>query len=115
MIFTFYKARGLNVGSSLVEDDKMDLARDLEAKAKAAGVELILPTDVVVADAFSADANSKVVPVDAIPDGWMVSWIWYSFCHFHFIQTQASFGKNGNKSNILHFCRALILDQIQPN
>jgi phosphoglycerate kinase len=71
MIFTFYKARGLNVGKSLVEDDKLDLARALEAKAKAKGVQLLLPTDVVVADNFSPDANSQIVDINHIPDGWM--------------------------------------------
>lgn len=71
MIFTFFKARGMSVGSSLVEEDKLDLARELEAKAKAKGVEFILPTDVVVADKFAPDANTQVVSVDAIPDGWM--------------------------------------------
>ena len=50
MIFTFYKARGLNIGASLVEDEFVELARTLEAKAKAKGVQLLLPTDVVVAD-----------------------------------------------------------------
>jgi phosphoglycerate kinase len=50
MIFTFYKARGLAVGKSLVEEDKLELAKELEAKAKAKGVELLLPTDVVLAD-----------------------------------------------------------------
>jgi phosphoglycerate kinase len=71
MIFTFYKARGLNVGKSLVEDDKLDLARALEAKAKEKGVEFLLPTDVVVADKFAADANVQIVNVNNIPDGWM--------------------------------------------
>ncbi|KAL4431129.1 hypothetical protein ABPG75_006385 [Micractinium tetrahymenae] len=71
MIFTFYKAQGLSVGSSLVEEDKLELAKELMAKAKAKGVEFVLPTDVVVADKFAADADSKVVPVSAIPDGWM--------------------------------------------
>jgi phosphoglycerate kinase len=71
MIFTFYKARGLNVGKSLVEDDKLDLARALEAKAKEKGVQLLLPTDVVVADSFSPDANSQIVDINHIPDGWM--------------------------------------------
>jgi phosphoglycerate kinase len=71
MIFTFYKARGLNVGNSLVEDDKLDLARALEAKAKEKGVEFLLPTDVVVADKFAADANVQIVNVNNIPDGWM--------------------------------------------
>ncbi|KAL6781491.1 PGK1A [Auxenochlorella protothecoides x Auxenochlorella symbiontica] len=71
MIFTFYKAKGLGVGSSLVEDDKVELARSLIQEAEKRGVELLLPTDVVVADKFDANANSKVVPVEEIPDGWM--------------------------------------------
>jgi len=71
MIFTFYKARGLSVGKSLVEEDKLELAKTLEAKAKAQGVELLLPTDVVVADNFAPDANAETVSIDAIPDGWM--------------------------------------------
>jgi phosphoglycerate kinase len=60
MIFTFYKAQGISVGSSLVEEDKLDLATTLIAKAKAKGVSLLLPTDVVIADKFAPDANSKV-------------------------------------------------------
>ena len=60
MIFTFYKAQGLSVGSSLVEEDKLDLATTLLAKAKAKGVSLLLPTDVVIADKFAPDANSQV-------------------------------------------------------
>lgn len=60
MIFTFYKAQGHAVGSSLVEEDKLDLATSLMEKAKAKGVSLLLPTDVVIADKFAADANSKV-------------------------------------------------------
>jgi phosphoglycerate kinase len=71
MIFTFYKARGLSVGKSLVEEDKLELARELEAKAKEKGVEFLLPTDVVVADKFAADADSQIVSVENIPDGWM--------------------------------------------
>ena len=71
MIFTFYKARGLNVGKSLVEEDKLELAKILEAKAKERGVDLLLPTDVVVADNFAADANAQTVSVENIPDGWM--------------------------------------------
>ncbi len=71
MIFTFYKARGMNVGSSLVEEDKLELATKLEAKAKEKGVEFLLPTDVVVADKFAADANTQTVSVNDIPDGWM--------------------------------------------
>jgi len=71
MIFTFYKALGKSVGASLVEDDKVELAKTLMAEAEKKGVKLLLPTDVVVADKFAADANTKVVSVDAIPDGWM--------------------------------------------
>ncbi|MFS7984953.1 putative phosphoglycerate kinase [Helianthus anomalus] len=71
MIFTFYKAQGYKVGSSLVEEDKLDLATSLIEKAKAKGVSLLLPSDVVIADKFAADANSKVVPAKEIPDGWM--------------------------------------------
>ncbi|XP_027061781.2 phosphoglycerate kinase, cytosolic-like [Coffea arabica] len=71
MIFTFYKAQGHSVGSSLVEEDRLDLALSLIEKAKATGVSLLLPTDVVAADKFAPDANSKVVPASGIPDGWM--------------------------------------------
>ncbi len=71
MIFTFYKARGLSVGKSLVEEDKLDLAKSLEAKAKEKGVDFLLPTDVVVADNFAPDANAKTVDINSIPDGWM--------------------------------------------
>jgi phosphoglycerate kinase len=71
MVFTFYKARGLNVGKSLVEDDKLELAKSLEAKAKERGVTFLLPTDVVVADKFAAAANTQTVPVESIPEGWM--------------------------------------------
>ena len=71
MIFTFYKAQGKSVGKSLVEEDKLELAKSLEAKAKEKGVELLLPTDVVVADNFAPDANSQTVSIDEIPDGWM--------------------------------------------
>ncbi|PZO18623.1 MAG: phosphoglycerate kinase [Leptolyngbya foveolarum] len=71
MIFTFYKARGMNVGGSLVEEDKLELAKKLEAKAKEKGVDFLLPTDVIVADKFAADANTQTVSIDNIPDGWM--------------------------------------------
>ncbi|XP_059666711.1 uncharacterized protein LOC132312381 [Cornus florida] len=71
MIFTFYKAQGHKVGSSLVEEDKLDLATSLLEKAKSKGVSLLLPSDVVIADKFAPDANSRVVPVSGIPDGWM--------------------------------------------
>ena len=71
MIFTFYQARGLSVGKSLVEEDKLELAKSLEAKAKELGVSLLLPTDVIVADNFAPDANAKTVSIEEIPDGWM--------------------------------------------
>jgi len=71
MIFTFYKALGYNVGNSLVEEDLIPLATELMAKAKAAGVELYLPTDVVAASKFDNDADFSVVNVNAIPDGTM--------------------------------------------
>lgn len=71
MIFTFYKARGLNVGKSLVEEDKLELARALEIKAKEKGVQLLLPVDVVIADNFAPDANAQTVNIENIPEGWM--------------------------------------------
>jgi phosphoglycerate kinase len=71
MIFTFYKALGKSVGASLVEDDKIDLAKELMAKAEAKGVKILLPTDVVVADKFAEDAKTQIVSVDNIPEGWM--------------------------------------------
>lgn len=71
MVFTFLKARGVSVGSSLVEDDQLELATKLEAIAKEKGVEIFLADDVVVADKFAEDANNKVVGVNDIPDGWM--------------------------------------------
>lgn len=71
MVFTFLKARGLNVGSSLVEEDKLELAKELEKIAAAKGVKIILPTDVVLADKFASDANTQIALVESIPDGWM--------------------------------------------
>jgi phosphoglycerate kinase len=72
MVFTFLKARGLSVGSSLVEDDKIELAQQLEKIAAEKGVKIILPSEVIVADKFAPDANTQVVSVESIPDGWMV-------------------------------------------
>jgi phosphoglycerate kinase len=71
MIFTFYKARGLSVGKSLVEDDKVELAKFLEAKAKEKGVHLLLPTDVVLADKFDPNADTQVAKIENILDGWI--------------------------------------------
>ena len=71
MMFTFLKAQGFSVGKSLVEDDFLDQARALMEKAKQKGVNLVLPSDVVIADKFDADAQSLVVDIHAIPEGWM--------------------------------------------
>ena len=71
MIFTLYKALGKDVGASLVEDDKIELAKELMASAEAKGVKLLLPTDVIVADKFAEDAATQTVSVDEIPEGWM--------------------------------------------
>ncbi|MDT0294673.1 phosphoglycerate kinase [Mesonia ostreae] len=71
MTFTFIKARGGSVGDSLVEDDKLELALDILKQAKAKNVEVHLPVDAVIADAFSNDANFKTEKIDQIPEGWM--------------------------------------------
>jgi len=71
MVFTFLKAKGLPTGTSLCEDDYVDTAKEVLAKAEELGKEIILPLDIVIADAFSADANTKTVPVYEIPEGWM--------------------------------------------
>lgn len=71
MMFTFVKAMGGHVGSSLVEDDLLDLARSILAKAKELGVTIHLAKDAVVADKFDNEANRQVVSADQIPDGWM--------------------------------------------
>ena len=71
MAYTFLKAQGKEIGHSLCEPDRLELALELMDKAKSAGVELILPVDSVVADKFSADAQTQVVSNDAIPKGWM--------------------------------------------
>ena len=71
MTFTFLKARGGKIGSSLVEDDYIELARQLEEKAKAKGVKLIIGSDVVAGDKFSNDANTQICPANDIPDGWL--------------------------------------------
>ncbi|GAB6935161.1 phosphoglycerate kinase [Calditerricola yamamurae] len=68
---TFLRAKGHATGASLVEEDKLELARALLARAEEKGVRLLLPVDVVVADRFAPDAATRVVSVDAIPDGWM--------------------------------------------
>lgn len=71
MAFTFVKAQGGNIGSSLVEDDKMELARKILKKAEQKNVSVHIPTDVIIADSFSDYANTDNCPVDNIPQGWM--------------------------------------------
>lgn len=71
MAFTFAKAQGGKIGNSLVEDDKLDLALEIMAKAKAKGVNLVLGCDCVAADKFANDANTQVCDDKNIPDGWM--------------------------------------------
>ena len=71
MMFTFLKAQGKNVGSSLLEADKVELAKSLLDKAAAKGVELLLPVDAIVAHEFKNDTPFKTVSVDAVEDGWM--------------------------------------------
>jgi len=71
MMFTFFKAQGKNTGTSLVEEDKVELAKSLMEKAKEKGVELILPVDTIVAQEFKNDTDYKVVSVDDIEEGWM--------------------------------------------
>ena len=70
MTFTFIKALGGKIGNSICEDDKLELAIEILKQAKEKGVQIHLPLDVVAADAFSNDANTQVVDVKQIPDGW---------------------------------------------
>lgn len=71
MVFTFLKAKGLDVGTSLLEDDYIHTAKEVLAKAAQLGRKIVLPVDIVVADSFSNEANTRIVPYDSIPDGWM--------------------------------------------
>jgi phosphoglycerate kinase len=68
MCFTFLKAQGHGVGASLLEENMVDTCRDLLARA---GEKIVLPVDIVVADRFAADAQTRTVPADSIPDGWL--------------------------------------------
>lgn len=70
MTYTFAKAQGGKIGNSICEDDKLDLALDIIAQAKAKGVNLVLGTDSIIADNFSNDAHTQVCPSNDIPDGW---------------------------------------------
>ena len=71
MAYTFFKAQGLEIGSSLLDADSIELAKDIMAKAEAKGVKFLLPLDNVVANAYSADAEHQIVDSCCMPDGWM--------------------------------------------
>ena len=71
MCFTFLAAKGFSVGSSLLETDQIDNVKEILSRAQELNVEIVLPTDIVVADTFAADANTQVVSAESIPDGWM--------------------------------------------
>ena len=71
MAYTFIKAQGGKVGSSLVEEDKLDIALKIVKDAKAKGVNLYIPVDTIVGDAFANEANKQTVDINTIPDGWM--------------------------------------------
>ncbi len=71
MAYTFFKAKGFTVGDSICEDDKVELAKEMLAKAEAKGVNFLLPVDNMISTHFAEDAEHKVVDSDNIPDGWM--------------------------------------------
>ncbi|HPO64151.1 MAG TPA: phosphoglycerate kinase [Candidatus Kapabacteria bacterium] len=71
MMYTFFKAMGYEIGKSIVEEDKIELAKELLQEAKSNNVKLLLPVDVVVSDAFSDSANSKTVKFNEMPKDWM--------------------------------------------
>ena len=71
MAYTFVKANGGKVGNSLVEDDYMDVAKNIMNSAKEKNVNLLIPVDTIIADQFSNDANRQEVMINEIPDGWM--------------------------------------------
>jgi phosphoglycerate kinase len=69
MVFTFAKAKGYAIGASLLEEDRVEMAREIMAKADAAKIKLMLPTDAIIASDISPDAKTRVVPIDQIPEG----------------------------------------------
>lgn len=71
MAYTFFKAKGYGIGTSICEDDKVDLAKTLIQKAEAKGVKLLLPVDNLIGKEFNNDTETKVVHSDSMPDGWM--------------------------------------------
>ena len=72
MANTFLKAEGYEIGDSLFEESKLDVAKDLIAKARQQGLTFLLPSDVVIADRFAADAHYKVVSQNEVPEGWRI-------------------------------------------
>ncbi|MCG7217315.1 phosphoglycerate kinase [Paenibacillus mucilaginosus] len=68
--YTFFKSKGLEIGKSLVDNDRLELVQEFERKAKEKGINFLLPVDVVVGDKFGADANTKIVNIDEIPADW---------------------------------------------
>ncbi|HLR09427.1 MAG TPA: phosphoglycerate kinase [Bacillota bacterium] len=70
LAYTFIKAQGYEIGKSLLEEDKLDLAKEFMQKAKDKGVDFVLPKDVIIADDFSESAETKTVPIDSIPSDW---------------------------------------------
>ncbi|SES69546.1 phosphoglycerate kinase [Salinibacillus kushneri] len=70
LAYTFIKAKGYEIGKSLLEEDKIDMAKDFMKKAEEKGVHLYLPIDIVVADDFSEEANTQIVSIDEIPSDW---------------------------------------------
>lgn len=72
MANTFFKAEGYEIGDSLCEESKLDLARDLLSKARQRGIDFVLPVDVVIADRFAADAKHQVVASNQVPPGWRI-------------------------------------------
>lgn len=70
MAYTFFKSKGMNIGNSICEEDKLELAKDIMKKAEEKNVKLLLPIDIHVAKEYAPDAESKVVPADKIEEGW---------------------------------------------
>ena len=70
MAYTFLKAKGYEVGDSLLDEERIELAKEMMDRAQAKGVEFLLPVDITVASEFAADAEHKVVAADEIPAGW---------------------------------------------
>ena len=71
MAYTFFRAKGYNIGTSICEEDKLDLAREMMAKAEAKGVKFLLPIDNIVATEYNENAENKIVDSDSIPEDWM--------------------------------------------